>query len=126
MTTTVGTSGRIVKEMRVRRRQDFLVIQSEGAKLHGRHVLGIARRATAGEHVDGLGPRGRLGLTITKKIGNAVVRNRIRRRVREWMRLHGWVPAGWDLVLVAKESAAHQAHPDDFAADLTRILRQLT
>jgi len=45
--------------------------------------------------------------------------------LREWLRLHGWVPTGWDLVLVAKDSAARQLHPDDFAPDLTRILRQL-
>jgi ribonuclease P protein component len=68
---------------------------------------------------------GRLGITVTKKVGNAVVRNRIKRLVREWMRLHGWVPVGWDLVVVAKDSAARQVHPDDFAPDLSKILRQL-
>ena len=67
-----------------------------------------------------------LGLTVTKKVGNSVVRNRIRRLLREWMRLHGWVPPGWDMVLVAKDSAARQLHPDDFATDLTRVLRQLS
>ena len=70
--------------------------------------------------------RARLGLTVTKKVGNSVVRNRIRRLLREWMRLHGWVPPGWDMVLVAKDSAARQLHPDDFGSDLTRILRQLS
>ena len=45
--------------------------------------------------------------------------------LREWMRLHGWVPTGWDIVLVAKDSAARQLHPEDFAPDLTRILTQL-
>jgi len=45
--------------------------------------------------------------------------------LREWLRLHGWVPGGWDMVLVAKDSAARQLHLDDFASDLTRILRQL-
>jgi ribonuclease P protein component len=113
-------SSRITKEMRLRRREDFLSVQSGGAKVHARHLLGIARRR------EGDGLPGRLGFTVTKKIGNAVVRNRIRRRVREWMRLHGWIPAGWDVVVIAKESAALQAHPDDFAVDLTRILRQLT
>ena len=115
-----GSSG-ISKQMRLRQRAEFLAVQSGGTKLHGRHVLAIAKR-----RVDSEQGRGRLGLTITKKVGNAVVRNRIKRLLREWLRLHGWVPAGWDLVLVAKDSAARQLHPDDFATDLTRILRQLS
>lgn len=70
-------------------------------------------------------PVGRLGITVTKKVGNAVVRNRIKRMLRDWLRNHGWVPPGWDVVLVAKDSAARQGHPDDFAPDLTKILRSL-
>ena len=106
--------------MRLRRRADYVMVQSTGQKLHGRHVLGIAQKRSDPDLV------GRLGITVTKKVGNAVVRNRIRRLVREWMRLHGWVPKGWDLVLVAKDTAARQVHPDDFAPDLTKILRQLS
>jgi ribonuclease P protein component len=120
-----GSSG-ISRQMRLRRRAEFLAVQSGGTKLHGRHVLAIAKRRSEGETGGSSDPRGRLGLTVTKKVGNAVVRNRIKRLLREWMRLHGWVPAGWDLVLVAKDSAARQVHPDDFAIDLTRILRQLS
>jgi hypothetical protein len=41
------------------------------------------------------------------------------------MRLNGWVPRGWDLVLVAKDSAARQLHLDDFGNDLTRVLTRL-
>jgi ribonuclease P protein component len=105
--------------MRLRERSEYLAVQSGGQKLHGRHVLGIARKRP-----DPQLP-GRLGLTVTKKVGNAVVRNRIKRLVREWIRLHGWVPRGWDVVLVAKDSAARQLHPEDFATDLGRILRQI-
>jgi ribonuclease P protein component len=112
-----GPAG-ISLEMRLRERVEYLAVQADGNKLHGRHVLGIARKRP-----DPQLP-GRLGLTVTKKVGNAVVRNRIKRLVREWLRLHGWVPRGWDIVLVAKDSAARQLHPDDFASDLTRILRQ--
>lgn len=114
------TSLGICPEMRLRQRVDYVAVQSGGMKLHGRHVLAIAQRRPDGDS------RSRLGLTVTKKVGNAVVRNRIKRLLREWLRLHGWVPIGWDMVLVAKDSAARQLHPDDFASDLTRILRQLS
>jgi ribonuclease P protein component len=114
------TSSGISKEMRLRQRVDYLAVQSGGTKLHGRHLLALARRRPDASQC------GRLGVTVTKKVGNAVVRNRIKRLLREWLRLHGWVPAGWDMVVVAKDSAARQLHPDDFASDLTRILRQLS
>jgi ribonuclease P protein component len=110
---------RITKEMRLRRRADYVEVQTAGKKLHGRHVLVLARKRSDPELV------GRLGITVTKKVGNAVVRNRIKRLVREWIRLHGWVPQGWDIVVVAKESAARQVHLDDFAPDLSKVLRQL-
>lgn len=110
-------ASRITKAMRLRRRAEFLAVQSGGRKLHGRHVLALAKEQTL--------PVGRLGITVTKKVGNAVVRNRIKRMLRDWLRNHGWVPPGWDVVLVAKDSAARQGHPDDFAPDLTKILRSL-
>lgn len=105
--------------MRLRQRDDFVAVQSDGIKVHGRHLLALARRRSD-PHLGG-----RLGLTVTKKVGNAVVRNRIKRFVRDWMRIHDWVPAGWDLVLVAKDSAAGQVHRDDFAADLQNVQARL-
>ena len=110
----------ISKEMRLRKRADYMAVQTDGIKVHGRHVLAIARK-----RLDPVLP-GRVGLTVTKKVGNAVVRNRIRRLLREWLRQHGWVPTGWDMVLIAKDSAARQLHPVDFEADLSRILRHLS
>ena len=118
MTARRGPLG-FSKEMRLRQRSEFVAVQEGGVKVHGKHVLGIARRRTAPTLP------GRLGLTVTKKVGNAPVRNRIKRLLREWLRAHGWVPTGWDVVLVAKDSAARQLHRDDFAADLTKILRQV-
>ena len=45
----------------------------------------------------------RVGLTVSKKLGKAVVRNRVRRRLREIYRLHeGQFAPGWDIVVVAR------------------------
>ena len=55
----------------------------------------------------------RLGLTVGTKVGKAVVRNRVRRRLREIYRLHeGEFRQGWDLVVVARSCAAEAAYGD--------------
>lgn len=47
-----------------------------------------------------------VGITVSKKLGHAVVRNRARRRIRELYRLHeeAFLP-GWDIVVVARTRA---------------------
>jgi len=50
----------------------------------------------------------RLGLTVSTKVGKAVVRNKVRRRLREIYRLHeDAMPRGWDIVVVARVRAAN-------------------
>ena len=45
----------------------------------------------------------RVGITVSKKLGHAVVRNRVRRRLREVYRLHEEkFQSGWDIVVVAR------------------------
>ena len=50
----------------------------------------------------------RVGITVSKKLGHAVVRNRVRRRLREVYRLNEerFAP-GWDIVVVARTKAVH-------------------
>ena len=51
--------------------------------------------------------RSRLGVTVSKKLGHAVVRNRVRRRFRELYRLHkGDMLPGYDIIMVARVRAA--------------------
>ncbi len=48
----------------------------------------------------------RVGITVGKKLGHAVVRNRIRRRLREAYRLNeGQFQPGWDIVVVGRHKA---------------------
>jgi ribonuclease P protein component len=53
----------------------------------------------------GVDSRLRLGFTVTKKVGNAVTRNRARRRLKEAARLTlpSLGAAGWDLVLIGRD-----------------------
>ena len=51
-------------------------------------------------------PENRIGYTVSRKLGHAVVRNRVRRRLREIYRLHeSQFRPGWDLVVVARSRA---------------------
>ena len=65
----------------------------------------------------------RFGFSIKKALGGAVVRNRIRRRVREIVRGHRpEIPAGWDIVIHPKSSVA-RAEFAALTADLLQLLR---
>lgn len=55
-------------------------------------------------------PESRFGFSIKKAMGGAVVRNRIRRRVREIVRLHcREIPTGWDIVIHPKSNVREAA-----------------
>jgi ribonuclease P protein component len=68
-------------------------------------------------------PESRFGFSIKRTLGGAVVRNRIRRRIREAIRLHREeISAGWDFVIHPKANVGRAA----FAAlesDLLRLLK---
>lgn len=70
-------------------------------------------------------PRSRFGFSIKKALGGAVVRNRIRRRLREIVRLYQReIPAGWDIVVHPK-SAVAKAEFSALAADFLRLIPKL-
>ena len=67
----------------------------------------------------------RLGLTVGTKVGKAVRRNKVRRRIREAYRIHeGDMLPGWDLVVVARVKAAFVPY-SQLERDLLRLLDKL-
>ena len=83
---------------RVRKRREFQSIQRLGRRHPTRHFLVVQSMG------DGAA---RLGITVTRKIGTAVERNRVKRAVREaFRRRRARLPRGLVLVVIARDGAA--------------------
>jgi ribonuclease P protein component len=86
------------REARIRKRRDFERIHRGGIRVHaGPFVI-------LGQHLEGA-TRARLGLAIGRRVGNAVVRNRLRRLAREAFRSIASELPPVDLVVIAKPEA---------------------
>ena len=71
------------------------------------------------------GRASRFGISVKKSLGGAVVRNRIKRRIREIVRRNRTeFPTGWDIVIHPKSSVARAAFAP-LEAELVRLLRAI-
>jgi len=84
-------------EQRLTKRRDFAAVYRKGrAFAHPLVVLRLLPNQL---------PYSRYGFTVSKTVGNAVVRNQVRRRLREGIRTL-LVQPGWDIVVIARQKAA--------------------
>ena len=107
-------TGKTVRQLR--KRAEFLAVR-RGEKRRGRlFLLEVLERG------DDAPPR--VGYTVTRKVGNAVQRNRIRRRLREAVRLTaaGDMAAGSDYVIVGRGEIL-SAPFDQMTGELSRRIR---
>lgn len=94
----LATDERFPKALRLLQRREFLEVQERGQKIPSDCLLALVQRNTLAHS--------RIGLTVSSKVGNAVVRARLRRVLRELFRKHrGQWPSGLDVVLVVRSSA---------------------
>jgi ribonuclease P protein component len=112
---------RFPKSKRLRKRQEYLEIQQQGIRVQSFGFTGLLRIRETGTT--------RLGITTSKRLGNAVIRNRTKRLVREAFRRGRFdLPNHIDLIIVAKKKAVTldaKAVFDDLAVLGNRVAKRV-
>ena len=113
-----GRQEGLARRDRLRARSCFLAAQRRGRRIPGRNLVVYALTRPEQERKE----RARIGITVSKKVGNAVVRNRVKRWLREsYRRLASSAPGGTDLVFIARPATAQSSYQRT-AAELSELL----
>lgn len=109
---------------RLKKRSEFLYVREGRYKAIGGVVIQSRARPETGPEKD---KTIRAGFTATKKIGNAVIRNRCKRRLREAARekLPEFGRKGYDYVFIARQTTLKRAYKD-LLKDVEKALLSLT
>lgn len=107
------------RSARLLRSGEFERVYREGRRRSSKQFVVFAR-ATSPERAT------RFGASVKRALGGAVVRNRIRRRIREIVRLHrGEFPAGWDVVIHPRATVA-EGEFASLSEELVALIRNAT
>jgi len=112
------------QQSRMRRPEEFRRVLRTGRRAGGSVVAGHLLLVGSDGPVRS-GEPAKVGFIVSRAVGSAVVRNRVKRRLRELMRRRvASLPRGCLLVLRAYPAAAH-ARQEDLAADLDLVIGRL-
>ena len=116
---------------RLSRSADFQRVYRQGESVSSRHFVlyAFARESAANETEPGTASPVRLGVSVGRRVGGAVERNRVKRLLREaFWGLPERVSTSHDYVVVARQGAAQLADAgglDSFKVDLDSLLERL-
>ena len=111
-----GAAEGFPRSARIRKRADFLRVQQRGKKVSAGPLVGLVLPAAGGA--------ARLGLTVSAKVGNAVVRARVKRQLREVFRKRRLQCPAVELVIIARP-AAREASSAELGAAFGALLSSL-
>lgn len=116
-------SQRFGKSRRLQRRAEFQRVFDTGQRVHGRFVTALTAPNETGTS--------RLGIVASKRLGDAVRRNRAKRLIREMFRQSSSVPAGQaiDIVVIPRRElfgASFSSLRNDFDAVLRRSISRVS
>ena len=111
---TLDAKQTLPKEKRICKRREFLYVQKRGLWAFGRFVSLAGRSSTVGK----------VGFSVSKKVGNACIRNTVKRRLRHIARTNQVIFHDKNLVIVAKPRAK-EASFKQLSSDLMRTIKQL-
>jgi ribonuclease P protein component len=100
-----GKRSKFPRSVRLLKHVDFERVYKQGRRHFATHMTVFYLPRLEADSV-------RVGFTVGKVLGGAVVRNRMKRRLREAVRLHGMVAAGMDVVINPKKSLLTAAFVD--------------
>ena len=107
------------RQSRIRKQAEYSACYERGRRYHTEHFLVFVRPRENGACT-------RMGMAVSRKVGKAVTRNRVKRLLREFFRLHrALLPEHLDIVAVAKKhTGAADLSQDRVNAQLLPLLQQ--
>ncbi|HSD72191.1 MAG TPA: ribonuclease P protein component [Thermoanaerobaculia bacterium] len=113
------------RDDRLRKRRDFEECYASGVRVSGRHLQVFLLMADSARPAPS---RPRLGLSVSRRVGGAVTRNRVRRRLREIFRRNRDIfgGRGGNLVVNARPSAAQASLAELLDEYRTLVARSLS
>ncbi|MFH0730834.1 MAG: ribonuclease P protein component [Pseudomonadota bacterium] len=96
------------KADRILKRPEFIQLSNTGNRVYNRHYIAVYKIGFAQD-------RSRLGITVTKKVGSAVNRNRIKRYIREYFRRNkDSIQKKMDINIIAKKTVTDLTQEESY------------